>query len=149
MAQERNEMNASHSETDEIQREIERTRVEMSETIGEIHERLRPDHLLQQAKDGVKEAATGKVKNIMHSAGETAYVAAQRARGAGNHLAWYAKEHPIRIAITVGVIAWWMLRGRSTTDVLRRVGHVMGSGRIRIDGARAARQGRRDGVDGA
>jgi ElaB/YqjD/DUF883 family membrane-anchored ribosome-binding protein len=107
-------MNTSHSETDDIQREIERTRVEMSETIGEIHERLRPDHLLQQAKDGVKEAATGKVKNIMNSAGETAYVAAQRARATGNHLAWYAKEHPIRIAITLGVIAWWMLRGRST-----------------------------------
>jgi ElaB/YqjD/DUF883 family membrane-anchored ribosome-binding protein len=107
-------MNTSHSETDDIQREIERTRVEMSETIGEIHERLRPDHLLQQAKDGVKEAATGKVKNIMNSAGETAYVAAQRARATGNHLAWYAKEHPIRIAVTLGVIAWWMLRGRST-----------------------------------
>jgi len=111
-------MNKSHSETDDIQREIERTRVEMSETIGEIHERLRPDHLLQQAKDGMKEAATGKVKNIMNSAGETAYVAAQRARGAGNHLAWYAKEHPIRIAITLGVIAWWMLRGRGTPAYL-------------------------------
>src|SRR4029434_5872947 len=101
VAQERNEMNASHSETDEIRGEIERTRVEMSETIGEIQDRLRPDHLLQQAKDGMKDAATGEVKNIMNSAGEKAYVATQRARGAGNHLAWYAKEHPIRIAITV------------------------------------------------
>jgi uncharacterized membrane protein YqjE len=80
VAQERNEMNASHSETGDIQREIERTRVEMSETIGEIQDRLRPDHLLQQAKDGMKEAATGKVKNIMNSAGEKAYVATQRAR---------------------------------------------------------------------
>ena len=53
----------------------------MSETIGEIQDRLRPDHLLQQAKDGVREAATGKVKNIMNSASETAYDAAQRARG--------------------------------------------------------------------
>lgn len=95
-----------------IKREIEQTRVEMSETIGEIQDRLRPDHLLQQAKDGVREAATGKVKNIMNSASETAYDAAQRARGYGNHLAWYAKEHPIRIAVTAGVIAWWMLRGR-------------------------------------
>ena len=86
----------------------------MSETIGEIQERLRPDHLLQQAKDGVREAATGKVKNIMSSASETAYDAAQRARGYGNHLAWYAREHPIRIAITAGVIAWWMLRSRSS-----------------------------------
>jgi len=95
-----------------IKREIERTRIEMSETIGEIQERLRPDHLLQQAKDGVREAATGKVKNIMNSASETAYDAAQRARGYGNHLAWYAKEHPIRMAVTAGVIAWWMMRGR-------------------------------------
>ena len=114
MAQERNEIDKSLSETGEIQREIERTRVEMSETIGELQERLRPDHLLQQAKDGVKDAATGKVKNIMNSAGETAYVAAQRARGVGNHLAWYATEHPIRIAITAGVITWWMLRSRSS-----------------------------------
>jgi ElaB/YqjD/DUF883 family membrane-anchored ribosome-binding protein/uncharacterized protein YjbJ (UPF0337 family) len=106
-------VNASPSETDQIRGEIERTRVEMSETIGEIQERLRPDHLLQQAKDGVREAATGKVKTIMTSASETAYDAAQRARGYGNHLAWYAREHPVRIALTAGVITWWMLRGRN------------------------------------
>ena len=113
MAEER-KINASNSETDEIQREIARTRVEMSETIGEIQDRLRPDHLLQQAKDGVRDAATGKVKDIMSSASDSAYVAARRARGYGNHLAWYAKEHPIRIAITAGVITWWMLRDRSS-----------------------------------
>ena len=112
MAQERNPVNASHSETDEIQREIERTRVEMSETIGEIQDRLRPDHLLQQAKDGVREAAVGKAKTIMSSASDTAYTAARRARGYGNHLAWYATEHPIRIAITAGVITWLLMRNR-------------------------------------
>ncbi|MBY0495819.1 MAG: DUF3618 domain-containing protein [Cyanobacteria bacterium] len=114
MAQERNEMNASNSETDEIRGEIERTRVEMKETIGEIQDRLRPDHLIQQAKDGVREAATGKVKNIMSSASETAYGAARTARGYGNHLAWYAQEHPIRIAITAGVITWLVLRSRNS-----------------------------------
>jgi ElaB/YqjD/DUF883 family membrane-anchored ribosome-binding protein len=116
VAQERNEMNASPSETDEIRGEIERTRVEMSETIGEIQDRLRPDHLIQQAKDGVRDAATGKVKNIMSSASETAYMAGQRARGAGNHLAWYAKEHPIRIAVTAGIVTWWLLRGRGASS---------------------------------
>jgi ElaB/YqjD/DUF883 family membrane-anchored ribosome-binding protein len=117
VAQERNnEINASHSETDEIRGEIERTRVEMSETIGELSERLRPDHLIQQAKDGVREAATGKVKSIMHSASETAYGAAETARGYSNHLAWYAKEHPIRIAITAGVITWMLLRNRNGAD---------------------------------
>ena len=39
--------------TESIKREIEQTRVVMSETIGEIQDRLRPDHLLQQANDGV------------------------------------------------------------------------------------------------
>ena len=50
------------SETAEIKSEIERTRVEMSETLGEIQERLRPDHLIQQAKDTVADAASGKVR---------------------------------------------------------------------------------------
>lgn len=116
MAQERNEINASNSETAGIRGEIERTRVEMGETLGELQDRLRPDHLIQQAKDGVREAATGKVKNIMHSASETAYGAAETARGYGNHLAWYAREHPIRIAITAGVVAWWILRSRTSSE---------------------------------
>ena len=50
----------------------------MSETLGEIQDRLRPDHLIQQAKDSVTEAATGKVRNIMHSAGETATMVADQ-----------------------------------------------------------------------
>jgi ElaB/YqjD/DUF883 family membrane-anchored ribosome-binding protein len=109
-------MNKSHSETDEIRGEIERTRIEMKDTIGEIQDRLRPDHLLQQARDGVKEAAVGKAKTIMSSASETAYGAAQRARGYGNHLAWYAKEHPIRMAVTAGVITWLCMRNRSSSS---------------------------------
>ena len=116
MAQERNQVNRSNSETDEIRGEIERTRVEMSETIGEIQDRLRPDHLLQQAKDGVREAAVGKAKTIMSSAGDTAYSAAQRARGYGNHLAWYAKEHPIRMAIAAGVVTWLVMRNRGSSS---------------------------------
>lgn len=100
--------------TDEIKHEIERTRVEMSETLGEIQDRLRPDHLLQQARDGVTHAAKGKVRNIMSSAGDTAGKVAARARGAGNYLADYAIEHPIRMAVAVGAVTWWMLRGRST-----------------------------------
>lgn len=109
MAQDRNEING----TAEIKSEIERTRIEMRETIGEIQDRLRPDHLLQQAKDGVTEAAAGKVRNIMRSTGETAQAVAEQARGIGSHLAWYAREHPIRMAITAGALTWWMLRGRN------------------------------------
>ena len=104
--------------TESIKREIEQTRVVMSETIGEIQDRLRPDHLLQQAKDGVRDAAAGKVRSIMHSANERAHMAAERAREVGNHLTWYAKEHPIRMAITAGVITWWAMRGRGSRPQL-------------------------------
>lgn len=100
-----------------IKRDIERTRLEMSETIGEIHDRLRPDHLLQQAKDSVTQAAAGKARSIMNSAGETAGTVAYRAKGAGEHMAWYAKEHPIRIAATIGALTWFMLRGRQRSNV--------------------------------
>jgi ElaB/YqjD/DUF883 family membrane-anchored ribosome-binding protein len=117
VAEERNPVNASAG-TAAIKSEIERTRVEMSETIGEIQDRLRPDHLLQQAKDGVREAAAGKVRDIMSSAGEKASVAANRARGAGGYLTDYAKAHPVRIAITIGAVAaFWVMRSRNESDM--------------------------------
>jgi ElaB/YqjD/DUF883 family membrane-anchored ribosome-binding protein len=100
------------AEADAIKREIDRTRQEMSKTIGEIQERLRPDHLLQEARSTVKEAAARKARNIMSSAGETAGTVAYRARGMGEHLASYAQAHPIRIGVTVGTIAWLLLRNR-------------------------------------
>jgi ElaB/YqjD/DUF883 family membrane-anchored ribosome-binding protein len=108
----RSQLAHGEAHTESIKREIERTRVVMSETIGEIQDRLRPDHLLQQAKDGVREAATGKVRNIMSSANERVHMAADRVREAGNHLTSYAKEHPVQMAITAGVITWLAMRGR-------------------------------------
>ena len=68
MAQERNEIGTpGPTETEEIKSEIERTRVEMSETLGEIQERLRPDNLIQQAKDTVTDAATGRPSRVVVS----------------------------------------------------------------------------------
>jgi ElaB/YqjD/DUF883 family membrane-anchored ribosome-binding protein len=114
VAQERNEMTSD--ETVEIKHEIERTRVEMSETLGEIQERLRPDHLIQQAKDTVSEAATGKVRNIMHSAGETATMVADQTRYASRGVADYVRMHPVQMALIAGGITWWLLRNRSASD---------------------------------
>ena len=115
MAQERNQISAS-GETAEIKSEIERTRVEMSETLGEIQERLRPDHLIQQAKDTMTEAATGKVRNIMHSAGETATMVADQTKYASRTVAGYVRTHPVQMALVAGGITWWLLRGRDRSD---------------------------------
>ena len=88
----------------------------MSETLGEIQERLRPDHLIQQAKDTVTEAATGKVRNIMHSAGETATMVADQTKYAGRSLADYVRMHPVQMALLAGGITWWLLRDRDRSD---------------------------------
>ena len=116
MAQERNAITQGSNETAEIKSEIERTRVEMSETLGEIQERLRPDHLIQQAKDTVTEAASGKVRNIMHSAGETATMVADQTKYAGRSVADYVRNHPVQIALLAGGVTWWLLRGRDRSD---------------------------------
>ncbi len=92
----------------------------MSETLGEIQERLRPDHLMQQAKDtmtdAVTEAATGKVRNIMQSAGETATMVADQTKYAGRTVADYVRTHPVQMAIVAGGITWWLLRGSDRSD---------------------------------
>jgi ElaB/YqjD/DUF883 family membrane-anchored ribosome-binding protein len=117
VAQERNEMTSNETaDTAEIKSEIARTRVEMSETLGEIQERLRPDHLIQQAKDTVTDAATGKVRNIMHSAGETATIVADQTRYASRSVADYVRMHPVQMALIAGGITWWLLRNRNTSD---------------------------------
>jgi len=116
VAEERNAITQASNETAEIKSEIERTRVEMSETLDEIQERLRPDHLIQQAKETMTEAASGKVRNIMHSAGETATLVADQTKYAGRSLADYVRMHPVQIAILAGGVTWWLLRDRDTSD---------------------------------
>lgn len=115
MAQERNPVGPS-TETAEIKHEIERTRVEMSQTIGEIQDRLSPDHLLQQAKDGVKEAAAVKARSIMNSAGEKAATVAYQARGVGDSVASYVRQHPLQVALAAGAVAWMIMRSRSQSQ---------------------------------
>lgn len=88
----------------------------MDETPGEIQDRLRPDRLIQQAKDAVAEAATGKVRHIMQSAGETARIVAERTQYAGRNVAGYVRAHPVQMALLAGGITWWMLRGRSRSS---------------------------------
>ncbi len=113
MAQERFD---SMSETAGIKREIEKTRVEMSETLGELQERLQPSHLMQQAKDTMTEAATGKMRNIMHSAGERATMVADQTRYAGRNVADYVRTHPVQMAMLAGGVPWWLLRGRDRSN---------------------------------
>ena len=113
MAEERNPVgDPSTAETAEIRGEIERTRSEMSETIEEIQDRLRPDHLLQQAKDSVQEAAAGKVRNIMYTASEAAHMVADQTERTASQAARYIREHPVQTMLVAAGVTWWLMRDR-------------------------------------
>lgn len=58
---------ASAERTREIRAEIDRTREDMSETVNEIQDRLRPSNIASNAAETVKHAARGKVRELARS----------------------------------------------------------------------------------
>lgn len=111
MAEERNPVTGTVAgETGEIRNEIARTRSEMSNTIGEIQDRLKPEHLIQQAKDSVQEAAAVKMRTIMHSANDAAGAVAGTTRRAADQATDYVKHHPVQFALVAAGVTWLLTR---------------------------------------
>jgi Protein of unknown function (DUF3618) len=100
---------AAEGRTREIRAEIDRTREDMSETVNEIQERLRPSNLASNAAETVKQAARGKVRELAHS-----------------EPVEYASENRIPVAMVgIGIIgATWLAfagrNGRSSSRYYRR-----------------------------
>jgi len=112
MAEESNQV-----EAERIKEDIERTRANMSGTIDEIQERLNPNHLVQQAKDSVREATANKVnqvKGALNTAGQAAGQAAKRAVGqaqtTGTRAVTTARQNPVPAALVASGIAWLVSR---------------------------------------
>jgi hypothetical protein len=83
--------------TREIRTEIERTREDMSETVNAIQERLSPRHMVSEAVDGVKTAATETARSVAES-----------------EPIQYARANPVPLAMVgVGVVgaAWLAFSG--------------------------------------
>jgi ElaB/YqjD/DUF883 family membrane-anchored ribosome-binding protein len=113
--------------TEQLRAEIEDTRAEMSQTINEIQERLSPDHLVDQAKEAVREATIGKVERVMERVGESisgvtepALEVAGRAgtaiKDAGSSVADSVWRNPIPVALIglgVGMLVMRNFRGSS------------------------------------
>jgi ElaB/YqjD/DUF883 family membrane-anchored ribosome-binding protein len=90
---------------EEIEREIEETRNRMSQNIDELGDRLSPDHLKNEAKEKIRNAAQGAVTNV-----------GEQARRTGNRLVDVIRENPLPV-IAVGAGVTWLLRQRSNSDV--------------------------------
>jgi hypothetical protein len=81
----------------EIRAEIEQTREEMGGTLNELGDRLEPGHLMDQAKENVRDATIGRVE--------------ETARGMSDMVMDTIKRNPVPAAIAgAGLALLWMNR---------------------------------------
>src|SRR5687768_402541 len=98
--------------TRQIRAEIDQTRVEMSETIDAIQDRLKPGHVVASATETVKSAATRRVRDMAETASDTAQQAVDYTRQRANDVMGSARHNSIPLAlVTIG--GAWLLANRS------------------------------------
>ena len=94
----------------EILGEIDETRREMAGTLNELGDRLTPGHLVDQAKENVKEATIGRLEDS--------------ARGMSDMVFETIKRNPIPTAMAgVGLAMLWRNRSQQTSDSRQGVTH--------------------------
>jgi len=99
--------------TGRLREDIERTRSDISWTIGEIEDRLKPERLMRQAREKVRGAAVERMRDMMNSANETAGRVADRAQHSAETVAGRVRENPLPLAaVAVAGLAWWMSRDK-------------------------------------
>jgi len=121
--------------SDEIRRDIERTRAEMGVTIdaiqdrlGDIQYRLQPKNLMQEAKDRVRDATVGRIEDMTNRA-------EGMARDTGSSFLDTIRANPIPSALVAVGLGWlWMNRrssshrtGRSPADFDDRIWDSQGN----------------------
>lgn len=111
-------------DTARLRADIEETRAQMSGTIDELQERLRPEELAHRAGTAIREAVNDKVRGVVSSAEtaardvagqarETAGHVAEQARHAAAQVADQARRHPVPASLAVGTAGWLLMRRRS------------------------------------
>jgi len=96
----------------QIQREIEQTRDEMSETIDAIQEKLRPANIVSSATDKIKHATTERVREMTHSAGQAANKVMYGDRYRSGGLLGAIRDNPFPAALFGIGAAWWLMGSR-------------------------------------
>jgi flavin-binding protein dodecin len=88
-------------EVAEIRAEIEETRLEMGGTLNELGDRLEPSHLVEQAKENVREATIGRVE--------------ETAKGMSDMVMDTIKRNPIPAALAgAGLAMLWANRSQGS-----------------------------------
>jgi ElaB/YqjD/DUF883 family membrane-anchored ribosome-binding protein len=100
--------------------EIRETRDRMSNTLGELGDRLNPNRLKAQVKANIREATVGRVENMARNA-------ADRVNDTGHGMMDRIRENPIPAAM-VGIGLGWLLFGgrRRSERTMWERSHVTG-----------------------
>lgn len=107
--------------TREIRNQIEETRVEMTETIDAIQDKLNPRNIVASATSRVKDVATQRVREMADTASQTAQQAMDYTRETASDITERARQNPIPLAL-IGVGAAWLLANRSRRPSYRSDG---------------------------
>lgn len=87
----------------ELRVDIEETRLEMGETLTELGDRLEPGHLVEQAKENVRDATIGRVE--------------ETAKGVSDMVMETIRRNPIPAAMAgAGLALLWMNRSGGTSN---------------------------------
>jgi hypothetical protein len=89
----------SDDNPEQIRAEIEDTRAVMSQTINEIQERLSPEHLMDQAKEAVRDATIGKVESVVATISEVTEPALKTIKEVGVTVGDKIWKNPIPLAM--------------------------------------------------
>lgn len=108
----RTAMTPATDETARLRADIEDTRAQMSGTIGELSDRLRPEHLAERATTAVKQAVSNRVRGVAESASDVAKDAASKARAGVERVAEQARLYPVPASMAVGSAGWYLMRRR-------------------------------------
>lgn len=99
-----------HVAAADIRDDIEETRAEMGATLGQLGERLDPAHLMDQAKENVREATIGRVEHAVEEAGANA-------KGTAEMVMQTIRENPIPAAMAgIGLFLLWRNRSEGAAN---------------------------------
>jgi ElaB/YqjD/DUF883 family membrane-anchored ribosome-binding protein len=126
----RHEDEEVEAEVTEIRADIEDTRLEMGDTLNELGDRLEPGHLVDQAKDNIRDATIGRVE--------------ETARGMSEMVMETIKRNPIPAAMAgAGLALLWMNRSANASTNGQRQGYRYdpGTGYYEAEGGQSGSQG--------
>jgi ElaB/YqjD/DUF883 family membrane-anchored ribosome-binding protein len=121
----------------EARARVEQTRAEMADTIDALKEKLEPQHLVEQAKETVREATIGKAQHVMDDAMDRARDAVDTvsytARDYSTTIVDTIRENPIPAAMIGIGLGWLLVSARKSGSRTRAI--------ERYQGPRGATQG--------